>query len=55
MEFHGIMKLRFHGIPWNFVNWRNLMEFGFDRAVLWSVVVSYTNTFTLGLCVFGLG
>jgi hypothetical protein len=23
---------KFHGIPWNFVNWRNLMEFGFDRA-----------------------
>jgi hypothetical protein len=40
MEFHGIMKHRlmefnvmeFHGIPWNFVNWRNSMEFGFDRA-----------------------
>jgi hypothetical protein len=31
MEFHE----KFHGIPWNSVNRRNLMEFGFDREVIW--------------------
>jgi hypothetical protein len=39
--FHGIpgRSVEFYetevdGIPWNFVNWRNLMEFGFYRDIL---------------------
>jgi hypothetical protein len=33
VEFHGINRLmEFHGIPWNFVNSWNSMEFGFNRV-----------------------
>jgi hypothetical protein len=37
MEFHGIFheipwKIPWNLIPWNFMNSRNFMEFGFDRV-----------------------
>jgi hypothetical protein len=37
MEFH---RIQWHGIPWNFVNSRNLMEFGFDRVDMSKVIKS---------------
>jgi hypothetical protein len=33
LHFMKLRLMEFHGIPWNYVNWRNLMEFGFDRDV----------------------
>jgi hypothetical protein len=40
IKFHGIPWhslenfMEFNGIQWNFVNSRNLMEFGFDRELV---------------------